>query len=1081
MALFTPKGGADMISYTFRTTDGGKILLTSVTVDREDGPVVYDAARLIPATLTHFASATTNTVAMPSGSDAPTAAQRRHLLGPVLNEGLLNPAGGPEPLRGSPVIQGDHLTPGMAIAFAEPVENLPGDDVVFFELQRRINSPLAGDPVHVVPLVFRDGLRPITISEYDIQFEDPKAVELDPFEAFSTSGPPGSLAAFESTPLKRGSSNSDFKVLAVGIDLSDLGYGDGERVEGLFFQNAGVGGPCVDPVCIAGLPSPKSPNTLEAEPKTPRHPGGLTLEGMLDGPMARVDEIVFAVRAGGTDHWYANFGYYSAPNREYPPQRAPDGVVLPAIFKAGGGRLCMLNPRTGDVRTLLDDTNGAMRDPFVHYEGDRILFSYRKDGSPYYHLYEINRDGSGLTQLTDGPYNDIEPTYLPDDGIMFCSDRCRRFVNCWISPVATLYRCNGDGTGIRTVSTNIEHDNTPWVLPDGRVLYMRWEYVDRSQSHFHHLWTTNPDGTAQMVYYGNQNPGVTMIDAKPIPDGHTIVASFSPGHGRPEHDGHITVVNPALGPDSKQSAKRISKGGPVFRDPYPLSEKCFLVARGKEILAMNGAGTTYPLYALPSDEGPLTCHEPRPVVSRKPEPVIPPRSNPSKPTGTLFLTDIYHGRSMEGVPRGSVKELLVLEQLPKPVNFSGGMWPISIGGTFTLARILGTVPVNPDGSAHFEVPAMRSLFFVALDEAGLSVKRMQSFLTVMPGETTSCVGCHEPRTNTPPSGAALLQAMHTPPSTIKPVAHVSDVMDFARDIQPILDKYCVKCHNPERYAGRADFTGDHSPLFSQSYWTITQRGLAVDGRNEPKGNRPPYTIGSSASPLMKKIAGGHNDVRVTAEERDRIRLWIDSSAPYAGTYAALGSGLFPVEFPAELMERRCGECHSSDPPAQRPIGKHRYFQFGDKGRALPLVHTLMDLQYIRAYMGYYKYNTGRTPQSLWNLTRPEMSLLLRAPLAKDAGGLALCEGEVFVSRDDPDYQAMLAAVDNAARKHDVEKRFDMAGFRPNDYYIHQMKRYGVLPDTLTESDPVDPYATDRAYWAEVQRAAEAWPHENRVE
>ncbi|MCH8922085.1 MAG: hypothetical protein IIA67_02915, partial [Planctomycetes bacterium] len=160
-----------------------------------------------------------------------------------------------------------------------------------------------------------------------------------------------------------------------------------------------------------------------------------------------------------------------------------------------GGRLCRLNLRTGKLKVLLDDPKGGVRDPQVYYDAKKILFSYRKGGTQTYHLYEINVDGTGLAQLTDGPDDDIEPTYLPDGGIMFGSSRCRRFVNCWFSRVATLYRCDGDGKNLRMISSNNDHDNTPWMLPDGRVLYMRWEYVDRSGVHFHHLWTVNPDGT----------------------------------------------------------------------------------------------------------------------------------------------------------------------------------------------------------------------------------------------------------------------------------------------------------------------------------------------------------------------------------------------------------------------------------------------------------------------------------------------------------------------------------------------------------------------------------------------------------
>lgn len=805
------------------------------------------------------------------------------------------------------------------------------------------------------------------------------------------------------------------------------------------------------------------PVGARAEVVAKPQPGGL-LANMLDGPMAGIEEIVFAVRVRGFDHWYANFGHYSASTPEYPPQRGIPDEKIPPLY-GDGGRLCRLNLRTGRLTVLLDDPRGGVRDPQVHYDGRKILFSYRKGGQPYYHLFEIRTDGSGLRQLTGGECDDIEPTYVPDGGIVFCSSRCNRWVNCYRTPVAVLYRADGDGRNVRMISTNIEHDNTPWPLPDGRLVYMRWEYVDRSQFCFHHLWTTNPDGTGQMVFYGNQFPGLAMLDPRPIPGTDKVVASFSPGHGRPGHDGAITVIDPKTGPDRRGAAKTISRPGRYYRDPYPLSEDCFLVADDRGIWVMNGAGATDLIYKLPAGHGKLTCNEPRPLRLRPREPVVARRVDLAKPTGRLVLGDVYHGRNMKGVRRGEIKRLLVLEQLPKPISFSGGMWPITAGGTFTISRILGTVPVAPDGSADFEVPALRSLFLVALDENDLSVKRMQSFLTVQPGETTGCVGCHEQRLRPPLAALRQLDFLGRTPDKITPVEGVPDVLELPRDVQPILDRHCVECHNPDKPEGRADLCGDHSPLFSQSYWTILSRGLIADGRNERYGDRPPRDIGSSASRLMQLIDGSHHGAKLSRRERDTVRLWIDSSAVYAGTYAALGSGMHPVEFPVELMESRCGSCHGHEPPKKkRRIGHGQYFQFGAAGPALPLVHKFTELQQIRGSIGYYKFGSARPPQSLCNLSRPEKSLLLRAPLAKAAGGLEYCGGTVFADTHDPAYRAILARINAAAEKHRREKRFDMPGFRPNVYYIRAMQRYGVLPVDLKPGAEIDFRAAERAYW-----------------
>ena len=310
---------------------------------------------------------------------------------------------------------------------------------------------------------------------------------------------------------------------------------------------------------------------------------------------------------------------------------------------------------------------------------------------------------------------------------------------------------------------------------------------------------------------------------------------------------------------------------------------------------MDGQGNTDLVYR-PAAGSRLECHEPRPLRPRPREGVVPSRVDLSQGAGRLMLSDIYHGRNMAGVERGEIAKLLVLEQLPKPVNFSGGPWPLSVGGTFTLARVLGTVPVEPDGSACFEVPALRSLFFVALDENDLSVKRMQSFVSVQPGETAGCVGCHEQRLE-PPRAQSDPMALQRTPSRIEPFADVPDVLDFPRHVQPILDRHCVECHNPEQYDGRVDLTGDHTPLFSQSYWTIIQRSLIADGRNQPYGNRAPRTIGSGASQLLSYLDGTHYEAKLSEREYTTVRLWIETSATYPGTYAALGSGMTPCRFP----------------------------------------------------------------------------------------------------------------------------------------------------------------------------------------
>jgi mono/diheme cytochrome c family protein len=766
-----------------------------------------------------------------------------------------------------------------------------------------------------------------------------------------------------------------------------------------------------------------------------------------------VKEIVFATREDGNDgHWYANIGYWSYDEND--------------MLYGKGGRLCKLNVETGDLVTLIDDPQGTIRDPVVHYDAQKILFSWRPGDSRVFHLYECDLQGGNIRQLTDGDYDDIEPCYLPDGGIVFVSGRGKRFVNCWLTQVAILYRCDGDGKHITQLSANIEHDNTPWVLPDGRIVYQRWEYIDRSQVNFHHLWTMNPDGTNQMVYFGNLHPGGLFIDARPIPDSDKLVFINSPGHGRREHSGHVAIVDGKRGPDDLGGLINLSDDA-NYRDPWPLSEDLFLAAEGRQIVAMNRDGSTTAIFSLPESFGPtVNLQEPRPVIRRQREQVIAARIDPAQTTGKLILQDVALGRNMDDVKPGEIKKLLVLESLPKPINFTGGMDPLTYGGSFTMERILGTVPVEPDGSAYIELPANRSLFFVALDQDDQSVKRMQSFLSVMPGEVQSCVGCHEKRGTAAsdlvdPGG---LLALRRAASVPMPMDDIPDVFDFPRDIQPILDQHCVRCHSQNESANEVVLTGDRGPMFSHSYVSLTIHQQFVDGRNRPKSNYAPRAIGATASPLMKKLDGQHYDAKLSPHEQKMIRYWIETGACYPGTYAALGHGSIggyqqntqvheDKDWPtsaafSRVVTQRCTECH------QRELN-------------LPTPTTMSDEIGI-SFWDFdvtdkrFKFSRHR----MFNLTEPKKSRFLLGALAENSGGLGLCSETIFADTQDADYQDLVAHI--TAGKEFLETkltRFDMPNFRPRDEYFRQLKQYGILPESFdSASDPFDVYQLDREYW-----------------
>lgn len=778
------------------------------------------------------------------------------------------------------------------------------------------------------------------------------------------------------------------------------------------------------------------------------------------GAMGDANEIVFAVRKLADDgHWYANFGYYG-PDRNRKAYK-------------DGASLRVLNVATKAVKTILDDPRGGVRDPQVHYDGSKILFSYRPGGTEHYHLYEINGDGSGLSQLTSGPYDDIEPTYLPSGEIVFVSSRCNRWVNCWLTQVAVLHRCDADGSNIRAISSNNEHDNTPWPLHDGRILYTRWEYVDRSQVHFHHLWSANPDGASQAVWFGNMHPGITMIDAKPIPGSDKIIASFSPGHGQREHDGVVTIVDASAGPDSKLAAVPITKSA-NYRDPWAFSESAFMAAKGPTVVLLSDKNQALEIFKLSEQEirDGFQCHEPRPIQKRAREPVIQSRSRLEQSSGFMILSDVAHGRRMDGVAPGEVKKLLVLETLPMPIHYTGGMEPMSYGGSFTLERIVGTVPVEADGSAYFEVPAMRSVFFVALDENDLAVKRMQSFTSVQPGETLSCIGCHEHRAQTPQADLSSITALRRAPRKIEPIYDVPEVMDFPRDVQPVLNSLCGDCHGYEKTprggpaAGKIVLTGDHGPIYSQSYYTMTVYRLFADGRNQPQSNYEPRALGSSNSRILKMLDGSHHGVRATPHEAKILRLWIDAGATYPGTYAALGSGMIgnyiennqvntgddwpETKAARETVTRRCAACHS-DPAHLLPK------DLADE-REVSFWMPSMDDPRLRA-----------SRHIVWNLSRPEKSLMLLAPLAEPKGGFGRCrdpktKAPIFADAADPDYATLLALAARGKSFLDENKRFDTPGFAPRAEWLREMKRYSIAPPSLLPEQVCDPYALEQAYW-----------------
>ncbi|NLF70863.1 MAG: hypothetical protein GX575_17670 [Candidatus Anammoximicrobium sp.] len=501
---------------------------------------------------------------------------------------------------------------------------------------------------------------------------------------------------------------------------------------------------------------------------------------------------------------------------------------------APGGALCLLEFDGSQLhtRTLVDSPQGMIRDADVSFDGQRILFAWRKDARDDFHLYQYEVADGQIRQLTAGKgFADYQGKYLPDGGIVFSSTRCVQTSDCIDIDVSNLYRCNADGSGIRRLGFDQVSTCFPSVLNDGRILYTRWEYQDRGQIFPQPLFAMNPDGTAQVGYYGNNSWFPTAIHhARGVPGTQKVLAILT-GHHTPQM-GELALIDTSLGreeatgilcmaPPRRPAPVRVDHYGQQadrFQYPYPLDETEYLAGLWPRHVPRLG------VYYVRQDGGRellaadprLPCTQPVPLAARQRPPALPSRVDDQQRTGLVHLQDVYYGPGLAGVRRGAIKWLRVvaLDYRAAAIGMgqtngpAGGVWnvrtPVAINGTWDVKRVLGEVPVAADGSACFEVPARTPVYFQALDERGFMVQSMRSWTVLQPGETVSCVGCHKgkneaPRLATVPGGRTGRTAeIRLPPAESVPG------FSFIRDVQPILDRHCISCHRGRRYAGPED-------------------------------------------------------------------------------------------------------------------------------------------------------------------------------------------------------------------------------------------------------------------------------------
>ncbi len=609
--------------------------------------------------------------------------------------------------------------------------------------------------------------------------------------------------------------------------------------------------------------------------------------------------------------------------------------------RPGGGLFVLEEPgRSLAGRDILGGklAGGNVLEPRLSFDARRIVFSFVKAGGrdfdpaqlnnqideAFYHVYEVHIDGTGLRQLTNGPYDDLMPTYLPDGGIVFSSTRRRGYARCFggqFSPrwhVYTLHRMDGDGKNIRTLSFHDTNEWFPTVLPTGQILYGRWDYIDRDAVTHQNLWTTRPDGTSPAALWGNATASPhCSFQPQPIPGSNKIVFTASAHHSIAA--GSIAIVDPAVARDGHQAITRITPEIPFpeaegmnipeyYEAPWPLSEKYFLVAYSPTplvwepganeanalgIYLLDAFGNRELIYRDPE----IGSTNPCPLVPRPTPPVLPshlPENAP--PQGEMLLIDVYRG--LGSVPRGSIKALRIVQIFPKTTHVANSP-PIGMAAEENGRAILGTVPVEPDGSARFVVPAGRPILFQALDADGFAYQTMRTVTYVQPGEKVSCVGCHEDRMSAPIRDAAAVVAMRRAPSPIDPGPLGGRPFSFVEVVQPVLDRHCTRCHGGEKTEGKIDLTAKPEGAFTRSYVALCgDRNFWAEGtnpknaaealvprfgaRNQVQRTPPGGMYGALGSRLIGLLRQGHYEAKLAPDEFRRLAAWIDLNAIFYG-------------------------------------------------------------------------------------------------------------------------------------------------------------------------------------------------------
>ena len=607
----------------------------------------------------------------------------------------------------------------------------------------------------------------------------------------------------------------------------------------------------------------------------------------------------------------------------------------------------------------LDSTWGFLA-PKLTFDAKQIYFAAADTKTPRhvyewttensYHIFRVNVDGTELTQITDGPWDDIDPCPLPNGRVAFISERRGGYGRCHARPCPsyTLHSMNADGSDIVPLSVHETNEWAPTVDRNGMIVYTRWDYVDRGFNQAHHPWITFPDGRDSRAIQGNYSEDQGSrphfeTSLKQVPDSNLFVGTASGHHT--QNFGSVILLDPMVQdddvgddpmapiqrvtPDQLFPEAEIGTHGPPHRygQPFPLDEDFYLVVYDAFSASNKGESNDFGIYLLDSfgnkvllyRDDKISCQHPIPLMATVTPPIIPnqtfvglteqekaaknvPAELPK--TATVGVVDVY--TTTRPFPQGTkIKELRIVQVLPKTTVNANVPW-IGYAGENGARKVLGTVPVEEDGSARFEAPVNVPFYMQALDENGVAVQTMRSATYVHPGETLTCLGCHEGRFNTNQNADSVTPTAFTrAPSIIKPDVEGSNPFNYPTLVQTVLDRHCVECHADKAKEGKTFELGrgPENQYFLTSYMNlrpyvyVNGNGNAMPG--PPITDQPthggawnsftnaktmPGQFGASRSPLWKLLQDGHYDVKLSPEEKRALALWMDNNCDFFGAY-----------------------------------------------------------------------------------------------------------------------------------------------------------------------------------------------------